>query len=73
VQSGSALLKANVAAPGTLAGFAVRPALGLEYRVHPMVALFVAPSLTYALIGQKSVTDSSLIQVDVSLGASLRL
>src|SRR6185312_11409173 len=73
VKSGSALLKPNAASPGTLAGFAARPAIGLEYRVHPMVSLFVAPSLTYALIGQSSVTDSSLIQVDVSLGATLRL
>ena len=73
VKSGSALLKANAAAPGTIAGFAARPAIGLEYRIHPMVSLFVAPSLTYALLSQSAVTDSSLIQVDVSLGATLRL
>jgi hypothetical protein len=73
VKTGSALLKPNAAAPGTIAGFAARPAIGLEYRIHPMVSLFVAPSLTYALISQSAVTDSSLIQVDVSLGATLRL
>jgi len=73
VKTGSALLKPNAAAPGTIAGFATRPAIGLEYRIHPMVSLFVAPSLTYALISQSAVTDSSLIQVDVSLGATLRL
>ena len=73
VEKGSALLKPNAPSPGTMAAFGLRPAVGLEYRIHPMFALFLAPALTYAPLTQSSLTDGTLLQLDVSLGATLRL
>lgn len=73
VPRGSALLRANAPAPGTLAAFALRPAVGLEYRVHERFSLFVMPSVTYAPLTQANITDKSLLQFDASVGGTLRL
>ena len=73
LHDGSAFLPANTSPSGAFAQFELRPALGLEYRVTPMFAIFLAPAVIYSPAPNSRFTDSSILRIDVSLGATLRL
>jgi Tetratricopeptide repeat len=73
VKSGSDLLTAGAASPGTVAAFELRPGVGIEYRVVPRFGIYLSPAMIYSPITNKKFTDSSMVRVDVSLGATLRL
>jgi hypothetical protein len=67
----SALLEAHAAPSGSLGAFELRPALGLEYRILPLFAVFVAPALVYSPTPSHFVS-ASLLRFDLAVGASLR-
>jgi len=72
VTQGSAFLLPHATATGALGAFELRPSLGLEYRPHPRLALFLAPELVYSP-SPDGFFDGALLRFAVNLGAALRL
>jgi hypothetical protein len=70
---GSAFLETRASPSGVLAAFELRPSLGLEYRVVPRVAIFVAPELVYSPAPDPAFLEGTLLRFAVSLGAAVRL
>jgi hypothetical protein len=73
VQQGSGFLVSHTAASGALAAFELRPALGLEYRPHPRLALFLVPEVVYSPSPDTAFLDGVLLRFAVNLGAAVRL
>lgn len=73
LKHGSGLLQNNAKPSGVFAHFEARPMIGIEYRVIPALALFLAPQIIISPAPNKYFNESLLMRVDISLGASVRL
>ena len=73
LQHGSGFLVPNAKPSGVFAHFEARPTLGVEYRVIPMLALFLSPQLVISPAPNQHFNTSLLMRLDVSVGASIRL
>jgi hypothetical protein len=72
LSNGSTMLVPRALPSGSFAAFELRPALGLEYRIVPAFALFLTPTLIYSPSPHQYFASSSLVRLDVDLGASIR-
>jgi hypothetical protein len=70
--AGSPFLKPNAKPSGVFAAAEVRPSLGVEYRVLPMLALFVSAGIVYSPSPDKLFASSTILRIDAGGGASLR-
>ncbi len=70
---GSGLLDQNAKPSGVFAHFEARPTIGVEYRVIPMLSLFLMPQLIISPAPNSHFASSMMMRADISLGAAIHL